>query len=393
MSPHTTTARGRVLRSGALVAVAVSALALTGCADTASGSSGTLRIAMATPLTGSAASYGLGVQQGIELAVQQINDAGGIDGATVELNAYDDKCDPTSAATAANTIVSDTSYVAVVGSVCSSALLAGLPIYERAGLPVFASSASSPAVAEEGYEGFARITPADNQAINDNVRFIIEGLGYTELGLLYPSDDYGQSLVQVVEEAAAEYGAELVASETYVTGQTNDYSAVLSNIAATDPDVLILGGYYADMGTAVSQASRSFGEAIPMVGSAQTQTQDFVELAGAAGEGTWITTTYDASNPSEANQSFVAAFEEEFGETPGTQAALGFDNIMALAAAIEQGGLEDLAVSIRAVDYEGVTGPVVFDEQGDNIGGTVTVMQLRDGAWVLDADLTASLDD
>lgn len=380
----------------AVATVALGGIALTGCAaSTPTGDAdGEIHLAVSAPLTGDSAAYGIETLNGIRLAVDEINADGGIHGRQVKLSEFDDRCDPAVAATAASTIISDPSIVAVIGNVCSSATQAQLPIFERSSLPVFAATTSSPQLSKSGYEGFARVIPNDDVQGRMTVELGASVLGYTRIAVLYPSDDYGQSLYAVAQQAAAETGAEIVAAETYVTGSTSDFSSVLANIAAADPQALYLAGYYGDMGAAVSQSPRVFGDRdIALLANAQTQVAEYVELAGAAGEGTWVTNIYDVTDTSDANQSFVSAYTEAYDVEPGLQAAAGYDNVYVLAKAIEDAGgsTDDLAAAIRATEYDGAIGHIAFDENGDNVGGAAVVLQLRDGAWQFAADETQKL--
>ena len=374
--------------------LALAAVALTACGGSdESSDSGPIKIALVAPLTGDAASYGIEAQKAIDLAVKQINDDGGINGRDIEVDAFDDKCSPTDGATAANAVVSG-GYAAVVGQVCSVAVQSSIPIYKRHEMPVIASAASSPDMANLDYEGFSRVIPADNLAVANAIKLTTKVLGYTRLGVLYPSDDYGQALAKVVEDAADEYGAETVAMEAYTAGQTSDYSPLLANIAEADPDAFFLGGYDSDMGAAVKQSTRAFnGESFPIVSNNNVQTQNFIDLAGEAGEGTWIAPVYDPSKTTDGNPEFVELFEAEYGNEPNTLAAMGWDAIQVLKAALEanDGKTEGLIDQIRKTSVTGVAGPIEFDENGDNTAATATVLQLTDGKWVLDPEKTAEL--
>lgn len=377
-----------------LAVLAIGGLALTACSSAASGGDDVIHIAASSPLTGDAAAYGIETMNGVRLAIDQINEAGGISGKQIEMTEFDDQCDPTPAASAANQIISDTSIVAVIGNVCSSATLAQLPIFSRVDLPVIAATASSPELAEQGAANFSRIIPSDTLQGAGTIELGAGVLGYKRIAVLYPSDDYGQSLLAISEDAAAEAGAEIVAAETYVTGSTNDFSSVLANIAAADPDALFLAGYYGDMGAAVSQSTRAFGgEDIALLANAQTQVPEYLELAGDAAEGTWVTNVYDVTNTSEANQAFVDAYTAEFDVQPGVQAAAGFDNVYVLKQAIEDndGSTDGLAEAIRGVVYDGAMGEISFDENGDNVGGGLVVLQLLDGSWTFDEAMTEDL--
>jgi branched-chain amino acid transport system substrate-binding protein len=382
-------------RSAAAGALAAAfGLTLSACASSADDSTTMLKIAIEAPLSGDSAQYGTETIQGIDLAVKQINAAGGIDGKKITVTKVDDKCEATQAATAANKIISDTSIKAVIGNVCSAATLAAMPIYERAKMPVIAASASSPELAKHGYKQFNRVIPSDDYQASEVVRTAVRGLGKKNLAILYPSDDYGQSIANISVASAKKLGARVVASQTYVTGQTKDFSALLANIAKAKPDVLILGGYYADMGAAVKQSARSFGgQDITLLGGGQIQQPDYVKLSGATGEGTLVSALYNPSNTSGQNQSFVKAYKAEFGEDPGTQAALGHANVYVLKAAIEEnkGSTQNLSAAVRKVTYDGPLGTISFDKSGDNTGSGSVVAVLKSGSWALDQDLTDKL--
>ena len=384
----------RTVPAFAVVAV-VSAVLFGGAESRSFAADGdAIHIAASAPLTGSAAAYGIETMNGVRLAVAEINDAGGIGGKPIKLTEYDDQCDPTVAATAANQIISDTSIIAVVGDVCSSATLAQMPIFGRVKMPVLAATASSPQLSAKGYANFARIIPNDDIQGAASIELGTKVLGYKRIAVLYPSDDYGQALLTIAKRAAAETGGEIVDAETYVTGATNDFSSVLANIAAANPDALFLAGYYADMGAAVSQSVRVFGDKhIPFLANAQTQVPEYVDLAGAAADGTWVTNVYDMNNPSKENQTFVAAYKEKFGAQPGIQAAAGYDNIYVLKQAIEdnKGSTENLMPVIRATKYEGAMGLIQFDKNGDNIGGSLVVLRLNGSKWVFDEASTKKL--
>jgi branched-chain amino acid transport system substrate-binding protein len=387
-------------RSGLLAAglLAVASLALSGCAsdsgESGSGSDGPIKIAASMPLTGDSAAYGVGTENGIDLAIDEINKAGGIGGRKLELTKFDDKCDPAAAATAANDIISNSSFVAVIGNVCSSAMLAQLPIFKRVNLPILAASTSSPQLAAAHDPNFSRIVPSDSVQGAATIKLAIKVLGLKRVAILYPSDDYGQSLNQVATDAIKAYGGKLTTAQTYVTGSTNDFSAQLSNIAASNPDALFLAGYYADMGTAVNQSVRAFnGKKISLVANAQDQQPDFVKLAGDAGNGTYFTNVYDPGNTSAANQKFVKAYKARYGKVPGIQEDMGYDNVYVLKAALEKtkGSEKGLAAAIRATTYDGAVGTISFDENGDNVGGSMVALRLEDGEFTFSADLTKKL--
>lgn len=371
--------------------------ALAGCAgadDSSGDDGGAIQIATQGPLTGPNAQLGVEVVQGIELALDEINEAGGVDGRKIELTKYDDVCEASQSTAVASRVTGHSKFVAVIGNVCSGATLAALPTYQRAGLPVLAATTSLPSLSDEGFENFARVVPSDEFQAAQVAKLAVDGLGAKKVALLYSNDDLGQSIAEVTQAALEDSGAELVASESYITGKQQDFSSLLSNIAEARPDALILGGYYAEMAAAVRQSARAFGSDLPLlVGGGQLQSPDFIELAGPAVEGAYISTLYDEANPAESNQKFVKNFEAAYDLTPGAQAALGYATAYVFRDALDEanGDFDNLMELIKAVEYEGPVGQVRFDDKGDNVAGSTVVVRVEDGKFTVDEELTSKL--
>lgn len=376
-------------------ASATAALLVGACSQNASpAAAGTLEVGVMAPLSGDSALYGVDAVRGIDLAVKEINAAGGAGGKQISLTKVDTACEATQASTAANKLVGDNSVKVVIGNVCSGATAAAMPILERAGIPVIAAATSLPSLSQQGLKQFNRVIATDDLQTKEFVRTALVGLNSKRPAILYPSDDYGQSIAAISKKTAQDLSVPLVAEETYVAGQTKDFSAVLANIAKANPDVLLLGGYYADMGTAVNQSPRSFGsQKITLLGLGQIQTADYVKLAGPAGEGTLVSTLYDPSNSTPENIKFVAAYKAAYKEAPGLLAALGYETPYVLKAAIDANGgsIDNLSPAIRKVTYSGPVGKVVIDQNGNNTAGTSVVVALKAGQWGLDQQLTSKL--
>ena len=381
----------------AAAALGAVGLLLTGCAG--SGGSGgsdteTITLAASYPLTGESAAYGIGTQKGLLLAVDEINAAGGIDGKQVVIKEFDDKCDATEGANVGNQIISDTSIQMVVGTVCSGATNAMYPITSGAGIPLFSATASNPALAENGWDLFTRVIPDDTyqSVLLDK---LAGSLGYKQIAVVAANDDYGQNIVSSLEENAGKYGVEIVSEERYTTGQISDFTPILTNLRAADPDVIVLGGYYGEMGPLVSQSPTVFGSAsIPFIGGSQEQTPDFLALAGAAADdAVTIAQLYDVTSTSTENSAFVEKFQAEYGELPDFQAAYGWDNIWILKQAIEanDGSLDGITEAIKEIKTTGVTGPVEFSETGENIAEVGVVIRISDGEFVFDPDATEAM--
>jgi branched-chain amino acid transport system substrate-binding protein len=370
------------------------ALLATGCGggdsnEAATGDEGPIVFAVVGPLTGENAAYGTNLENGVRLAVDEINEKGGIDGREVEIKTFDDKCDATEAATVAQRVAQDESIFAVMGPVCSSAALAALPIYQRAGLSVLSGSTTSPQLTEEAFDNFSRTIPSDTAQGQDMARLAIDILDAQSVATLYASDDYAQPINAVVETEIGELGATLTTAETYTPSSTKDFTPQLTKIANDDVDALLMIGYFSDMGTMVSQLGRVGLEEVTLIGSAGIAQDDYVKLGGDATEGSIIFSYYDPDNPLPANQELVKRFEDEYGDLPNEQSAFGYELPFIYKQAIEDGAeQENLTEFVRKVTFEGPTGVTKFDENGDVVGKAGVVLTVTDGELKLDTELT-----
>jgi branched-chain amino acid transport system substrate-binding protein len=368
--------------------IAVAILALAGCGGSGGGSSQdtTVTFAVMGPFTGDNAAYGTNLSRGVELAVDEINAQGGAKGKKFAIKRFDDKCNPTEAANVASRVVSDSSIFAVIGHVCSSSTLAALPIYQRAGLAVVSPSSTSPAVTKQGHSNFSRTIPNDATQGAQLVEFAVKGMHKQRIALVYPSDDFGQGLHGAAKPQVAKAGGQLVGDVTYTPSTTKDFTPQLTRLAAAKPDVIVMLGYYNDMGTMVSQLDRAGLSGVALLGCAGIAQPEYAKLAGKAGEGTVITSYYDPANPLPANQTFVQRFREKFGGDPSEQAAYGYEVPFIYKLAIEAGATRsDVAQAVRKVTYEGPTGSTRFADTGDVV--------VRNGKLVLDPALTKQAED
>jgi branched-chain amino acid transport system substrate-binding protein len=205
-----------VKKATIILGVAVcSVIALSGCsaATGGGGSSNSLKFAVVGPFSGDNAAFGEAQVNGIQIAVDQINKGGGINGKSVAIEKFDDKCDPTEAASVASRIASDGNFEAVLGHLCSSSTLAALPVYQRAGLSVFSASSSNPKISKGGYGNFTRNISTDDVQGGQLIDFA-KKLDKKRIGIVYASDDYGQGLYDSAVKKAKESGAEIVAAES-----------------------------------------------------------------------------------------------------------------------------------------------------------------------------------
>ena len=194
--------------------------------------------------------------------------------------------------------------------------------------------------------------------------------------------DYPKGLAENFRDAATANGIEVVGFETFTTGDT-DFSSQLTNIIADSPDVIFTPQYYNEVPLIVQQA-RELGYEGPIVGSDSWGTADLLDLCGEACNGLFFSTHYAPDIATEVGQTFISAYEERYNATPSDVAALTYDAFQMMFMAIENANSLDKADVRDALAnielFEGVTGVMSFDEQGDPIKCAV-IIQIQDGAF------------
>lgn len=335
------------------------------------------------PMTGSAADYGIQVERGMRMAIEEINAAGGIDGRPIELKICDDKCDPKEAVLCAQRMVEDPDVFAVLGHICSSCTLAGAPIYDEAGVTMMTVNSTNPRITEQGWEHVFRSTPHDGQQGPYMAKFAIEDLGAEKIAIIHDSDDYGSGLMEAAKPVVPDLGGEVVAVETYTGGEDKDFSAQLTKIAQADPDVLLVMGHYADGGMITKQRVAAGLGDVPVVACAANQHDKFIELGGEGGEGAYVVVYFDLTKPDARTQEIVQKTVDEYGEKPAEQVPWGYDGVYIFKQAIEKGATpETMPQYLHQVEYDGVTGLVKFDEKGQVIGLGQDILVVENGEFV-----------
>jgi branched-chain amino acid transport system substrate-binding protein len=398
-SPHPIEAT-MTIRRGIGIAV-TSAVALSGVAacgsSNAAASKAPYDFAVIGPLSGADSVYGQDLQMGTNLAAEQINQSGGIDGHKIQLTYLDTQCLATDGANIAARIASDPSYFAVIGDVCSSATLAEIPILARASITIMSPDSTSPlitqAVEQKHYANFARNIPTDAQMAQSMVTLATQVLHKTKIGILYADDDFGQPVFSYQKPDIARAGAAIANAETYTPSETTDFTPQLSRLKAAGIDVLLIDGYYNDAGVAVAQLARAGLAGIPVIGSAGIDEPEYMKLAGPAANGDYIFSYYNPENPSQANQKFLSAFKLKYGKNATASAEAyavwGYEIPFIYEKAIEAGATKrDLAAMVKKVTFDGPTGLTRFDANGDVIGKSAIVLLVKNGQFVFDGPVS-----
>lgn len=365
----------------AMMSMALTAALFTGCGES---SSDTVKIGFAGPLTGDSSQDGIACREAALQAIKEVNDAGGIDGKQVELVDYDDKSDPKEAAIVANKLAEDSSILGVVGHYNSSCTLAGAPVYNKAGVVEIAYGSSAPAVTDAGDYTF-RVLNSDDMQGALVADWAVNELGYKKCAIVYENSDYGLGNAESFKEAALENGAEITSEDSYITGQTKDFTSILTNIKESGAEMIFVGGLYNECAMLLKQA-QTVGLSIQMMSTDGVFSPSLIDLAGDAGEGFLLIGTFHLENPSEICQQFVKGYEELYdGKEPGTYAAMTYDATRVLLEALKNGSTDRESVKeyiSTMKDFPGAAGDITFDENGDVLKTPLKLI-IQDGKYAL----------
>jgi len=341
-----------------------------------------IKIGAAIPMTGASAQDGEAIKKGASLAVKEINDAGGINGKKVELIVEDDKGDPSEAATVANKLAQDKSVSAIIGHFNSSCTLAAAPIYNQAGIVSVSPGSSAAAVSEAGPYTFRVITTDAIQG-NSLMNWAVKDLGYKNIAVLYENTDYGSGLAEVVAKAAQKLGARVVANEAYDVGAT-DFSTVLTKVANSHADVIIIGGLYNETALIAKQKNNFGLSELPIMGVDAIYSDALIKLGGPAVNGIKLTGYFSENNPDELTQNFIKTYKSVYNSVPSTYAAYGYDAANVILESIKNAGINRKAIRDYMAgikNLKGVTGINSFDDHGDVIKEPLRLI-IRDGNFV-----------
>lgn len=355
-------------------------LSLTGCGSSKEGggtptpsqqskenasTGGKIRIGVAGPFTGPIAQTGDTVKKAIELATEQINQAGGINGKQVELDIADDKADPKEAAVVANKFAADSTILGVLGHYTSSTTLAGAPIYNRANLSHISYGSTSPAVTTAGDYTFRDITTDafDGEFV---AQWTVDE-GFKKIAILYENDDYGKGLADVYNQKVTSLGATVVLQEPYNLGETKDFSAILTKLKASGPDALFIAGQYNEAAMIIKQGKRQ-GITLPVFGSNGLYSDALIQLGGKDVEGLRAVGAFHSSADYPEAKAFIDSYKTKWGQEPDIWAAFAYDAAKIMFEAVKNGGedrkkINDYLTTLK--DFKGATGTTTFDQNGD----------------------------
>ena len=333
-------------------------------------------------MTGSEATFGQSTDNGIKLAVDEVNAKGGVNGKKVRLITYDDKGDPKEAGSAVTRLVTRDRVVAVLGEVASGLSLAGAPVCQDYGVPMVSPSSTNPKVTKVGNMIFrvCFIDPFQGLVCAKFAREH-EDIKAQKAAVLYDQKaPYSVGLYEEFKKAFIALGGEVTSEEAY-TGGDQDFSAQLTSIRASGADVIFVPGYYTDVGNIAVQA-RKLGITKPLLGGDGWDSSKLAEIGGDAIEGCFYSNHYSHQDPSPRVQEFIAKYKAKHQETPDGLAALGYDAAYILFQAFEKAPSlkgEEVAAALAATkDFDGVTGRISIDQDRNAVKPAV-MLEMKNG--------------
>jgi branched-chain amino acid transport system substrate-binding protein len=341
-----------------------------------------IKIGEVNPLTGGISQFGISCHQGYLLAIEEVNQAGGVLGQKIELVTEDDRSKPGECATVVRKLIGVDKVVGVLGDATSSATLEGAPIAQSSKVPMITPTATNPKITEVGDYIF-RVCFLDEFQGRVLARFAREKLNAKTAAILTDvKQDYSVDLTKFFKEQFTKNGGSITREQSYSTGDT-DFRAQLTTLRAPKPDVVYVPGYYQEVALIIKQA-RQVGLTMPFIGCDGWANQSLLTIGGKALDGCYLTNHFSPDDPAPAVQKFVEKYKSKYGSVPDTFAALGYDAARIVMDAINRAGSAEPSAIRDALaktsGFEGCTGTIGFDANR-NATKAALVLTIKDGKF------------
>ncbi len=356
----------------------IASMVLPACAS--SGGS-TIKVGLLAPLSGAVPTFGISTREGVELAVKEWNDKGGVLGKKIELVVADSQCSADPAVNAANKLIDQDKVKYIVGEVCSSASIPVSEIVNQKGVLQISPTSTNPSVTVDANGVTKKFT--FRACFIDPFQGLVmakfaQGKGYKTAFIMFDQgNDYVRGLAEAFEKSFTEMGGQIVGKESY-TKEDTDFSAILTKVAESKAEVLFLPDYYNIVNLVGAQANDKGVTAVMMGGDGW----DSADLDVNAAEGGFYSNHYDPGDTRPIVQDWLArygaAYKDDKGnpKVPDALATLAYDAANLLFAAIEKAGVDDpakAAEAMAAINWEGVSGTITFDAQHNPIKSAAVI--------------------
>jgi branched-chain amino acid transport system substrate-binding protein len=359
---------------------AAAALSLGGCGS----KDEAVKIGHAGPLTGPVAHLGKDNENGVRLALDEANAAGLTVGGkklTFALQSEDDQADPKQGTIVAQKLV-DAKVAAVVGHLNSGTTIPASKLYYDAGIPQVSPSATNVTYTHQGFKTAFRVMANDAQQGKVLGDYAVSKLGAKTVAIIDDRSAYGQGLADEFEKAAKAAGAEIVTREFTGTDKT-DFNAILTSIKGKKPDLIFYGGMDSQSGPMMKQIKNLGVESKFLTGDGG-QTTEFLKLSGDAGEGAFASSPGVPLDKMPGGKAFTEKYKAKFNVDIQLYAPYAYDSMNVILEAMKKADSTEPAKYLPAlagISYQGVTGNIAFDENGDIKGGSISLYEVKNGKW------------
>lgn len=341
-----------------------------------------IKIGEVGSMTGAEATFGQSTHRGIELALEEINADGGVQGKKIQLVALDNQGKPEEAATAVTRLINQDKVVAILGEVASSRSMAMAPIAQAAKIPMVTPSSTNPKVTQLGEYVF-RVCFIDPFQGLVMAKFASEELKVKRVAILRDvKNDYSVGLADFFKETFVKNGGQIVVDQSYSAGDM-DFKSQLTSIRSRAPEAIFVPGYYTEVGLIARQA-RELGIKVPLLGGDGWDSPKLYEIGGSAINGSYFSNHYSAEDTSPHVQQFIKNYQTKYGIVPDGLAAMGYDAARVLVDAMNRAGTHAPAAVREALanttDFQGVTGKISIDAERNAVKPAV-VLGIKDGQF------------
>ena len=350
-----------------------------------------IRIGFFAPVTAPAASAdGLSAENSAKLAVKLVNEAGGINGRTVELVNYDDGLDTTQAVSIAEKLTTKDNVAAVVSGSYSGPTRVAAPIIQNAGKVMVSAYAVHPDVVNAGDFIFSQSFPGKVQG-KAGAEFAVKTLGAKNIAIIAVDLDFGTELANTFTAYAEANGAKVVSTDK-VAISDNEFTAIITKLKEkVKPDLIYIANYYAHAAEVVKQCKLQ-GLDVPILGTEGADSWQFLLTAGEYANGVYLTTNMNRDDVSETTQEYITRYREEFDMEPDMVGASAYDAFQVIFEAIRQVGADDPAAMRDAIkglkDFNTVTGKLIqYTEKGEAVKA-VQIQQVAEGKFKSYGEIT-----
>lgn len=333
---------------------------------TAAGAHADLKIGVAEALTGGGAQYGVPIRNGFQLAADEINAKGGINGNKIQLVIEDEQGKKEEAINVFKKLIFQDKVLMIFGPTLSNSMFAAGPVANGAKVVAFGTSNTANGITDIGPYIF-RNSVMESDVLPATVATAVKHYKLKTVAVIYGNDDaFTKSGYDVFKQVLAEQKIPVTTTETYVKGDV-DFKAQLTKIKGSNPDAVVCSCLAEEAANIMLQA-RGLGLKVPFIGGNGFNSPKLFEISKLAGEGTFVGSPWANSNPAPANKAFVAAYQKKYGVEPNQFAAQGYDALHIAAAALKDVKLsgdlgadrEALKNALPKVNINGATGPFKF---------------------------------